>query len=196
VSEAASEPTSVSLLEQLREPATPSAEAAWRRFVKLYAPLLFLWARRVGAGEQDIPDLVGEVFLVLAREMPAFRHDPNRCFRAWLWTVLRNKWLDRARQLAAQPALASLGALETLVSPDKVEPFTQEEYRGYLVARAVELMQAELPDVEWRACHEYLVKGRPAIKVAAELGVSVNQVYLAKARAWRRLRAELQGLLD
>ena len=60
----------------------------------------------------------------------------------------------------------------------------------YLVARAIELMQAELPEVEWRACQEYLVRGRPAGDVAAELGLTVNQVYLAKSRILRRLRRD------
>jgi RNA polymerase sigma-70 factor (ECF subfamily) len=86
--------------------------------------------------------------------------------------------------------------LENLAGPDNVEAAAEEEHRAYLVARAIELMQAELPAVEWRACQEYLVKGRPAAKVAAELGVTVNQVYLVKSRILRRLRAELEGLLD
>jgi DNA-directed RNA polymerase specialized sigma24 family protein len=52
--------------------------------VKLYTPLLFLRARRVGASEQDAPDPAQEVFLVLAQELPAFRHDPDQRFRGWL----------------------------------------------------------------------------------------------------------------
>jgi RNA polymerase sigma-70 factor (ECF subfamily) len=36
----------------------------------------------------------------------------------------------------------------------------------------------------------------PAAEVAAELGITLNAVYLAKSRVLRRLRAELHGLLD
>jgi RNA polymerase sigma-70 factor (ECF subfamily) len=196
MNEVITDPTSVSLLNRLQHPATPNSEEAWQRFVKLYTPLLFLWAERVGASHEEAADLVQEVFLVLAREMPAFRHDPGQRFRGWLWTVLLNKWRDRARQRAAQPAVAGTEELETVISPDHAEQLADEEYRAYLLERALDLMRAELPDAEWRACTEYLVKGRPASEVAREGGLSVNQVYLIKSRILRRLRAELEGLLD
>ncbi len=41
-----------------------------------------------------------------------------------------------------------------------------------------------------------MVHGRPAAEVAAELGVTINSVYLAKSRVLPRLRKELEGLLD
>jgi RNA polymerase sigma-70 factor (ECF subfamily) len=162
----------------------------------LYTPLLFLWARRLGASEHDAPDLVQEVFLVLAREMPHFRHNPAQRFRGWLWTILVNKWRDRARQRAAQPLMADQDELETVAMPNNVEELAEDQYRAYLFARALELMQAELPAGEWRAWQKYIVEGRPADEVARELGMTINQVYLAKSRILRRIRVELEGLLD
>src|SRR5262249_4820933 len=103
MSDALAQPTPVSLLTKMRGPSSRSTEEAWRRFVRLYTPLLLLWARRVGAIGADAEDLVGDVFVVLSREMPGFRHDPQRRFRGWLWTVLRNRWSDRVRQRSAQP---------------------------------------------------------------------------------------------
>jgi len=47
--------TSASLLERLKQPA---AQASWARFVNLYTPLLFYWARRLGLQESDAADLV------------------------------------------------------------------------------------------------------------------------------------------
>jgi RNA polymerase sigma-70 factor (ECF subfamily) len=194
MSRATDESTSATLLKKLQDSAT-EAEDAWRRFVKLYTPLLFLWARRAGANEQEAPDLVQEVFVVLAREMRGFRHDPARRFRGWLWTVLVNKWRDRLRQEAVRPASADTGELRRLVVPDSAEELAEEEYRGYLLRRFIDLMQVELPAVEWRACNEHILQGRRAAEVANELGVTVNQVYLARSRILRRFRTELEGLL-
>ena len=42
--------TPASLLERLRRPADPEA---WARFVALYTPLLYRWARRAGLQEAD-----------------------------------------------------------------------------------------------------------------------------------------------
>jgi RNA polymerase sigma-70 factor (ECF subfamily) len=196
MSSAIDDPTSASLLKKLRQPAVPNAPDAWRRFVQLYTPLLFHWAHRLGATAEDAADLVQEVFTVLVREMPTFRYDPAQRFRGWLWTILLNKWRDRVRQQAIGPSYADPGAMEAVAAPDNVEEFAEEEYRTYLIGRAMEVMQAELPPQDWHACHEYLIRGRPAAEVARELGLSVNQVYLAKSRILRRLRVELEGLLD
>jgi RNA polymerase sigma-70 factor (ECF subfamily) len=196
MSSPADEPTSTSLLKQLRQSAGPQAGVAWSRFVRLYTPLLFLWARRLGAGANDAEELVQDVFAVLAREMPTFRHEPTRRFRGWLWTIVRNRWCDQLRRRAAHAPVASPEALANVPGPDNVEEMIEAEYRTHLIRRALEIMRAELPAQDWRACEEYVLGGRPAADVARELGMSLNQVYVIKSRLLRRVREELDGLLD
>jgi RNA polymerase sigma-70 factor, ECF subfamily len=36
----------------------PEDQAAWERFVELYTPLLYYWARRVGLGAEESADPV------------------------------------------------------------------------------------------------------------------------------------------
>src|SRR5947209_13312864 len=73
--------TSASLLHRLRQ---PSDKESWPRFVKLYTPLLFYWARRLGLQEPDAADLVQDVFTALVQKLPQFEYDPDRGFRSWL----------------------------------------------------------------------------------------------------------------
>jgi RNA polymerase sigma-70 factor (ECF subfamily) len=153
-------------------------------------------ARRVGAAREDAADLVQDVFAVLLREMPEFRYRPGLRFRGWLLTIVRNKWLNRLNRIRAAPPAAGVAALETVAVPDNVAEMTEEEYRANLVRRALQLMQAEFADADWKACWRNLVEERPAAEVAEELGLTVNQVYLAKSRILHRLRTELEGLLD
>jgi RNA polymerase sigma-70 factor (ECF subfamily) len=80
--------------------------------------------------------------------------------------------------------------------PDPAAAFEEAEYRDFLVARALRLMQADFQPTTWKACWEHGVCGRPAHEVAAELGISESSVYVAKCRVLRRLRVELDGLLD
>ena len=61
---------------------------------------------------------------------------------------------------------------------------------------ALKVMRAEFETTTWQACWEFVVSGRPAAEVAKELGLSVAVVYSAKYRVLRRLRQELEGLLD
>jgi RNA polymerase sigma-70 factor, ECF subfamily len=185
--------TSISLLERLR---LPGEEVAWARFVELYAPLLYFWANRTGMPEADAADLVQDVFLVLVHKLPEFRYDPHKSFRSWLRTILFNKWRDRLRRAAAVPETQGPRALANATIPDANQMFGEMEYRQRLVGRALELMKTEFQPATWRACWAVVVEGRPAAEVGAELGMSVDAVYTAKSRVLRRLRSELDGLLE
>jgi RNA polymerase sigma-70 factor (ECF subfamily) len=57
-------------------------------------------------------------------------------------------------------------------------------------------MKSDFEPATWKACWASVVEGRPAAEIAEELEISVNSVYLAKSRVVRRLRRELDGLLD
>jgi RNA polymerase sigma-70 factor (ECF subfamily) len=184
--------TSHSLLERLK---LPEDQKAWARFVDLYTPLLFAWARQVGLQGPDAADLVQEVFVLLLQKMPAFTYDRHKGFRSWLRTVTLNRWRDQCRRRAVRPRELTGGPPPDVAAVAEAS-FGEVEYRQQLVARALELMQAEFQPTTWKACWELVVRGRPAAEVAAELGISENAVHLAKGRVLRRLRKELAGLLD
>jgi RNA polymerase sigma-70 factor, ECF subfamily len=187
--------TPVSLLDRLRR---PTDQPAWDRFVQLYTPLLSHWAHRLGLQGQDAADLLQDVFTLLVHKLPEFRYDPHRRFRGWLWTVTVNKWRERRRALVREvaPGQADEERLAELAVPDDVAAVGEEEYRQYLTRRALELMRSEFQPATWQAFWETVVNERPAGDVAPELGLSENAVYLAKGRVLRRLRKELEGLLD
>jgi RNA polymerase sigma-70 factor (ECF subfamily) len=184
--------TPLSLLDRLRG---PTDQEAWSRFVRLYTPLFFCWARRLGLAGDEAREHVHEVFVLLMAKMPFFIHNGHGRFRAWLWTVFRNRYRQGQRK---PDVLGSAFPAEPdcLAVPDSVAEWVEEEYQHHLVRRAVQLMRAEFPDTSWRAFWEYVVAGRPPAEVAGELGVSVDVVYQAKTRILRRLRQDLAGLLD
>jgi RNA polymerase sigma-70 factor (ECF subfamily) len=186
------DPTPVSLLQRLRQPAPVQA---WGRFVDLYTPLLYDWACRLGLQESDAADLVQDVLVTLVQKLPEFSYDRSQSFRGWLRVVLLNTWRNQRRRpreapLEFDPAAGADG------HPDPALVIEEADYRSYLVGRALRLMKAEFEPSTWRACWEYVVRARPAAEVAAELGLTVNAVYLAKSRVLSRLRQELAGLLN
>lgn len=181
--------TSVTLLDRLRQ---PRDEDAWKRFVDLYTPLLYHWARRLGLREADAVELVQDVFALLVEKLPQFAYDRNGSFRAWLRTVLLNRWRERQRRHTLL-----VGAVpDDVPGPDPVLEIAEAEYRQWLVGRALQLMQAQFQPTTWKACWEYVVSGRPAAEVARELGISTGAVRVATSRVLHRLRQELTGLLE
>jgi RNA polymerase sigma-70 factor (ECF subfamily) len=185
--------TPVSLLLRLKE---PKAEMAWQRFVELYTPLLFYWARAAGLKSPDDADLVQEVFAILVRKLPEFEYDSHKSFRSWLRTVVLNKWRDQQRRKVAAGGDPAACDLAELADPKLDGDFWEREHRKQLTARALAVMKVDFEETTWKACWEHVVIGRPAAEVAAELGISRNAVYVAKCRVLRRLRQELKGLID
>lgn len=184
--------TSLSLLQRLRQ---PNEQEAWRRFVQLYTPLLYYWARRVGLPSDDAGDLVQEVLVVMVQKLPDFSYDPRQSFRGWLRTITLNKWRERCRSYAAAPGISAAN-LSDIALADNGDSFEETEYRQWLVRRAMQIMQSDFEPTTWKACWEFVVSDRPAVEVAAELNVSVEVVYGAKSRVLSRLRQELDGLWE
>jgi len=185
--------TSLTLLERLRQ---PTDSAAWDRFVDLYTPLLFYWGRRAGLQSADAADLVQDVFEVLLRKLPEFQYDRHKSFRSWLRTVTMNKWKERIRRRTEHAVGGPAAAPLEPVIPDSAEQFWETEYHRQLAARALEVMRTQFEPATWQACWESVVNDRPAAEIAAELGLTVNAVYLARSRVLRRLRQDLADLWD
>jgi RNA polymerase sigma-70 factor (ECF subfamily) len=179
------------LLERLR---TPGDQEAWLRFVRLYTPLLYHWARRVGLAEHDAEDLVQDVFELLLRKLPEFRYEQGGSFRNWLRVVALNKWRERCRRPAIAGALGD--GLNQVAAPDETGAFEEAEYRQHLVQRALQLIEPEFSATAWHAFQAHVVAGRDAAEVAAALDIRIGTVYAAKSRVLTRLRQELQGLTD
>jgi RNA polymerase sigma-70 factor (ECF subfamily) len=185
--------TPATLLVRLR---SPNPGAAWERFVNLYTPLLYSWTRRMNIPAEDAADLLQDLFTCLLEQLPSFTYDPGRSFRAWMRTLLVNRWRTWQRRRAVRKiAPGGQERLAEVADRDDVPEFEEDEYRRHVVIRALQLMQAEFKPATWKACWEYVVNDRSPEEIAREIGVSVNTVYLSKSRVLRRLREELAELL-
>jgi RNA polymerase sigma-70 factor (ECF subfamily) len=190
--------TPLSLLDRLRE--RPD-QISWRRLVDLYTPLIRSTLSRYGVPDADAEDLLQEVLGVMVREVPAFEHNGRPgAFRCWLRKVIVFRLRAYWRGQKTQPAAADsefdtrLSELEDNAS----DPSRQwdQEHDAAVARRLLELLETEFTPSTWQAFRrQVLEEARPA-DVAAELGISVNAVLIAKSRVLRRLREEGRGLVE
>lgn len=191
--------TSFSLLDQLRE--RPDA-GAWQRLVDIYTPLIHGWLRRRGLADADVDDLTQEVMTALVRELPHFEHDRRRgAFRSWLRTItvhrLRGFW--RARRAHAQATGDSdfLQTLDQLEDPSSgLSRLWDQEHDRHVVHQLLRAIEPAFEPTTWQAFRRVVMDDARAATVAAELGISVNAVLLAKSRILRRLRQEMKGFVE
>ena len=183
--------TSESLLIRLRQ---PGDQKAWSEFVRLYAPLIFSWARKTGIQVQDSRDIVQDVLAIVFQKLPEFRYEATKSFRGWLRTITLNKHREYCRRSknvvnANQSALLSLAAANA-------ESTWDLNYRQALVDQALELIRHEFQTPTWDAVREFSTGDGKAAAIAKKYGVSVWTIYSAKSRMMTRLREIVEGLMD
>src|SRR5262245_3691907 len=190
--------TSVSLLERLT--GTPTDDD-WRRLFDLYQPLLRAWMARAGVADSDADDLIQEVLLVVFREVGGFERRGQGAFRSWLRTILSHRVRNYFRAGQHRPAATGgsdfLHSLDELESPDSaLSRLCDRDHDEHVAASLLRRVQADFAPATWQAFRRHVLEGEAAAQVAAELGLSLNSVLLAKSRVLKRVRQELAGLID
>jgi RNA polymerase sigma-70 factor (ECF subfamily) len=181
--------TRPSLLVRIRD---AGDREAWRQFVEVYAPLVYKFARRHDLQDADAADLTQDVLLAVAGASKRLVYDPQRgTFRAWLYTVARNKLRNfllarKRRRDEGDPQL-----LDEQPAREEVELW-EREYEQRLFDWAGQQVRGFFQESTWRAFWMTTVEGCGAAEAAAELGMSVGAVYIAKSRVLSRLREQIQ----
>ena len=206
-----SDRTSRSLLAQVRG----NDAEAWDRLVQLYAPLVFHWCRRRNLHEEDIADVMHEVFQAVASNIDRFqKQKPGDTFRGWLRIITRNKVHDHFRRqrhepqgaggTVAQQWLAQLPSQSAMTPDDEdaedgdAEADDDRELSAdvRLVHRALDQIRGQFRERTWLAFWRTAVDGQSPADIADELSMTPGAVRVAKSRVLQRLREELGDTLE
>lgn len=190
--------TSLSLLGR----AQTDHQDGWWSLSELYAPLLRGWLTQFAVPPVDADDLTQDVLLVVSRELPQFEHSGRAgAFRSWLRTILvhrvRDFWRARNYRPSAAGGSSWQDRLEQLV--DENTNASREwnvEHDRFVMARLLEHVRPRFEEKTWEAFRRQMFEEQSADVVAAELGMSLNSVYVARSRVLSTLRREAAGLVD
>lgn len=189
----ASPTTSLTLLDRLGGGDDPS----WRRMFHLYAPLLRAWLRSRGLQPADIDDLTQNALAVVHRRLSEFHHNGRPgAFRTWLRGIVANVVRDHLRTAGRKP----LG--DGQLAADLEDPHSElsrqwdADHDRFILRGLMQFVEPEFAPATWTGFVETALHGRASADVAAELGLSVNAVHVARSRVLARLRREAEGFVD
>jgi RNA polymerase sigma-70 factor (ECF subfamily) len=177
-------------------------QLAWHRFMDLYRPLIIGWLRRHGLEHHDAEDLTQDVLVAVVRHLADFAPSGQRgAFRRWLRTITVNRTRDFWKARQVRPAAP--GGSAVLEMADRLEDHDSElarqwdeEHDRYVLRCLLDMVQLEFEPATVQAFRRLALEGAPAALVAAELGMTVGAVYVAKSRVLKRIREEAEGLID
>lgn len=181
------ESTRSSLVMRLRD---PEDSRSWSQFHAIYYPFLLAIARRQGLQQEDAEDVVQQVLLRVLQNIGKFEYDRLRGgFRAWLKTITMNVLRNVFRQRGRRREQAG-GDLADRPDPvADLESSWDVEYHRRILQFALEHVRSQSQPNTWACFERHVLRRQPAARVAGELGLQPNAVYVNAHRVLSRVRA-------
>lgn len=170
---------------------------AWRRLVRLYAPLVLYWCQRSGLSKEDSFEIGQESFLAIHRSLESFQTDhPDRTFRGWVRVITKRKIADHFRKVSRRLPGESHQFDDMNFLPEAHDPEEVGDEKRLLYQRAMQIIEGEFQSKHQQAFLLLVIEGWRAKDVALRLDMTTNAVYLARHHILRRLKLEFSSLLD
>lgn len=171
---------------------------AWREFSQIYQPVVYRMIRNRGFQPADASEISQEMLLSVAKAINGW--DPNRqkgSFRGWLFKIARNEMIDFLKHKHRRTV--SGGGTDFLrrmnEAPDPRTPDSADfdhEYHRQVYHRAAKHVRSRVTDSTWEAFQRTAVDGEAVPTVAADLGLSVSAVYVARSRVMKQLQQRVK----
>lgn len=174
-------------------------EPAWTDFALAYEPFLYRMAERQGVPARDVPDVVQQVLLAVAKSVDGWTDDgKGGSFRRWLSTVCRNvviKFMTRERkQSSGRGGTQFVDLMNNVV--DEPDQDQVQRYEHELIVWAAEQVKDEFIATSWSAFWATVIDGRSVSDVAAELKVSAGSIYMSRSRIMARIKAKVAEVME
>lgn len=180
--------TTTALLERLLE---PHDDEVWREFDSRFRPILTGFARRLGLNPDDAEDVAQETAMRVVRYYSKGYDRTRGKLRTWILAIARRVIVDNRAAQQKRGETRGLSAIADLPDSEGLDEILRAEFMTAVFDRAMdELKRGRRFDARTvRAFELFVLAGRSASDVAAELDMSRDSVYASKHRCARELRA-------
>lgn len=180
--------TTTALLDGLQD---TDNEIVWSQFDKRYRPLLANIARRFGLSDAEAADVAQESLIdfVSAYRAGRYTRDKGR-LRSWLIGIQRRRIAALVRDRVKRGNPRGDSIVSEVPEETELNTVWDEEQRQVILADALDELRASSQTAEStiRAFELVGLRNMPVKEAAEELGMTVNDVYVAKSRCVARLR--------
>jgi RNA polymerase sigma factor (sigma-70 family) len=176
----------------------------WQEFFDTYWKLIYSAAQKSGLTDAEAQEVVQETVITVAKKIDKLRYDRARgSFKGWLLQITRWRIADqfRKRDRAQAECERSDDDRQTVTIeriPDlnviDLDALWEREWQENLLDAAIARVKKKVDPKQFQIFDCYVRKEWPAQKVAAQLRVSVGQVYLARHRVSALIKKEVKNV--
>lgn len=168
-------------------------QCRWARFYRDYSPWLEAFLAKKGLAPHDAEEVLHDTLVALVKIMPSYRYDKKRngAFHSFVLRIAQNKAVDRIRRTSAYSGLLARFA---------AEPFEmrEDDWRRETLNIAVRRVFSDpaIGETTRIAFRRHVQLGEDAAAVAADLGITVNNLYQIRSRIKAKIADEVRKLRE
>jgi len=188
--------TTTAMLAALDDPAN---QTVWVSFDARYRPLVFALARKLGLQDEDAADVAQQTLAEFVRAYRAGQYDRTRGrLSRWIIGIARNQICDLHRARKRRRERRGDSALANMPADEELDRMWESERQRVIRDLAWQELRrsARTQEKTLRAFELFTLQELPVERVAAECGLSTDEVYRIKYRITNRLREIVKRLTD
>jgi RNA polymerase sigma factor (sigma-70 family) len=179
--------TKITLLEKI----SSGDEVSWETFRNMYAPLIRNCGIEWHLTDCECDELIQDVMVEFFKQHDSFCYDRlNGRFRDYLCKIARDATFALLKRRKENAMSSTNEALMDYAWEEK----WHSEWRNYLYTEALRILQGEMEKLTFESFRRYVLLGQAPCKVAEDLNITVNAVYVNKCRTLDHLRRIIKML--
>jgi len=183
--------TRSSLLRRVRD---LGDAAGWDEFDKLYRPMLVGYALQRGLRAEEAEEIAQQCMTALVPRMPGFNRVSS--FRGWLRGMVAHKVSDYIKQRGRHRRADTVLLSTTPDDGDGPDELWQRQWNQTHLEFCIDSLRTEFAPHTLQAFAMYVLQEQPVKEIAAHLGMTPNQIYVAKNRVMTRIRERFDDVIE
>jgi RNA polymerase sigma-70 factor (ECF subfamily) len=189
--------TTTQVLEELQ---SSNDAPAWQRFCGHFNTVVVNFARHMGLSVPDAEDAAQETMLAFVKAFRDGKYNRDKGHLSdWLFGIAKHVILNFRKRQPREQLMADkttgTSFLDMVQDDHDIKLSWETEWRQMVLAKCCEQARREFDPKVFKAFELYALTQTSADKVAQQLEMSRNAVYIAKCRVLSRLR-ELDGQFE
>jgi RNA polymerase sigma factor (sigma-70 family) len=169
-------------------------EASWEEFDGIYRPLLLSYARARGLQADEAEEIAQQCMAAIVSGIENFQRRVS--FRGWLHGMIDNKVNDQLRKRRREVG-ARTRDFENVETPgDNPALLWERQWNRTHLLYCLNEVRNEVAPVTFEAFEMYVIQELPVSEIMNRLGMTANQVYVAKHRMMARIKKRWGDLAD
>jgi len=166
---------------------------SWEEFDRVYRPLLLRYAVIRGLNQEQAEEIAQQCMASVAGGIQSFQRQVS--FRAWLRGMVDNKVADLFKK-RREPNARTADLQREQTTEDNPALLWERQWNRTHLLYSLNHVRSEISPLTYEAFELYVIHELPVAEIAERLGMTPNQIYVAKHRVLAKLKERWADVAD